>query len=345
MIGPDGGGKAVNKILIVGLGSIGSRYVRILHELYPDVDIAVLRHQTSTDGKAESLGVRHCFATIDDAIGFAPDVALITNPSPMHMDAALPLAQSGIHLLVEKPISDKIDGVTQLIAACEERGVRLMTGYNLRFLTSLIAFRELLKQGKVGRIMSVRAEVGQYLPDWRPDLDYRNTVSAKKQLGGGVLLELSHEIDYLLWLFGSLEWVKASLLRQSSLEIDVEDTVHLQLGFKHDDSGRQLVAVLNMDFVRKDTTRQCVAIGESGTLRWDGVTGKVELMSSGTNYWEELMSDQAERDFTYREELKHFIASVENGVEPCITGEDGRAVLLAVEAARVSNTNGQVVYL
>jgi len=341
----DGGGKIVNKILVVGLGSIGSRYVRIIREYYPHIDVAVLRHQACADGKAESLGITHCFSSIDDALEFAPDAALITNPSPMHMDVALPLARAGIHLLVEKPISDKIDGVSHLIAACKERDVRLMIGYNLRFLTSLISFRELLNQGKVGRIISVRAEVGQYLPSWRPDSDYRNTVSAQKQLGGGVLLELSHEIDYLLWLFGSVEWVKASLLRQSSLEIDVEDTAHLQLGFEKDSSGRQLVAVLNMDFVRHDTTRQCVVIGESGTLRWDGVTGKVELMSSGANDWEELMSDQTERDFTYREELKNFIASVESGVEPCITGEDGNAVLLAVDAARLSNTNGQVVYL
>jgi predicted dehydrogenase len=206
-------------------------------------------------------------------------------------------------------------------------------------------FRELLIQGKVGPVVSVRAEVGQYLPAWRPDSDYRNSVSAQKRLGGGVLLELSHEIDYLLWLFGPVEWVKATLLRQSNLEIDVEDTAHLQLGFVIDASGRQLVAALDLDFIRHDTTRQCVVIGERGTLRWDGVSGRVEFMAYDANSWEVLMSDLVERDFTYREELKQFFTSINDDIDPPVTGSDGEAVLAVVEAARLSNQNGQVVYL
>ena len=337
--------KASNKILIVGLGSIGSRYVRVIRELYPDLELAVLRHKGCDDGKLGFLEASHCFTSIEDALEFAPDAALITNPAPMHLDAALPLAQAGVHLLIEKPISHRLEGVSKLIAVCKEQGVRLMTAYNLRFLTSVIKFRELLIQGKVGAVVSIRAEVGQYLPTWRPDSDYRDTVSAQKELGGGVLLELSHEIDYLLWLFGSVEWVKATLLRQSNLEIDVEDTAHLQLGFVKDNSGKQLVAVLDMDFIRHDTTRRCVVIGENGTLRWDGVSGRVEFMSSDANSWEVLASDLVERDFTYREELKQFFTSIENDIDPPVTGSDGEAVLAVVEAARLSSQNGQVVYL
>jgi predicted dehydrogenase len=337
-------GNAVNRILVVGLGSIGSRHVRIIRETYPDIDIAVLRHQNSDD-KVESLGINHCFTNIQDAIDFSPDAALITNPAPMHLSAALPLAQAGAHLLVEKPISDKTDGIDQLIAVCNEKGTSLMVAYNLRFLPSIIKFRELLEQCKVGAVLSVRAEVGQYLPSWRPGTDYRNSVSAQQRLGGGVLLELSHEIDYLMWLFGPVEWVKASLLRQSSLDIDVEDTAYLQLGFNKNASGRQLVASLNMDFIRHDITRQCVAVGESGTLRWNGVVGEVELMSSNSNSWEVLFSEMSESDFTYREELENFFASIENGVPPSVTAEDGKAVLDVVEAAKLSSKNGQVVYL
>ena len=345
MTKPSGNGKAVNRILIVGLGSIGSRYVRIIRELYPHIAIAVLRHQGCGDGKAAALGISDCFTTIDDALEFSPDAAVIANPSPMHLAVALPLAKEGVHLLVEKPISSSIDGVRQLIDTCVEQEAKLMTGYNLRFLTTLIRFREYLNQGKVGQVLSVRAEVGQYLPTWRPESDYRKTVSAQKKLGGGVLLELSHEIDYLLWLFGKVEWVKASVLQQSSLEVDVEDAAHLQVGFKRDAAGRQLLALLNMDFVRHDTTRQCVVIGEKGTLRWDGVAGRVDYMAVNDNQWEELCVDKPERDFTYRQELKHFFSCIKTGVTPSVTGEDGRAVLLVVDAARLSSETGQAVLL
>ena len=139
-----------------------------------------------------------------------------------------------------------------------------MTGYNLRFSPSLMYFNELIKKNIVGQILSVRCEVGQYLPEWRPNKDYRKTVSANFHLGGGVLLELSHEIDYLRWIFGEVDWVRATLAQQSSLVFDVEDSAHLTLGFLPNENGRQLIGTLNLDFIRHDQTRACIAIGEKG---------------------------------------------------------------------------------
>ena len=107
----------------------------------------------------------------------------------------------------------------------------LMVGYNLRYMKSLIKFREILSKKKIGKILSVRSEVGSYLPSWRKDTDYKKSVSAKKKLGGGVLLELSHDIDYLFWLFGKVEWVSATIYKQSNLKIDTEDTAIITLGF------------------------------------------------------------------------------------------------------------------
>ncbi len=340
-----GKGRAVKRILVVGLGSIGSRYVRIIRSMFPDMVIAVLRHQSCEDGEAESLGADDCFTSMEAALRFQPDAAVIASPSPMHLDTSMPLALAGVHLLVEKPISSGIDGVGQLIDLCMQRDLRLMTGYNLRFLTTLISFREFIQQGKIGRVLSVHAEVGQYLPGWRSGVDYRETVSAQKRLGGGVLLELSHEIDYMLWLFGRVDWVKATVLQQSNLEVDVEDTAHLQLGFASDQTGRQLVATLNMDFVRHDTTRQCVAVGEGGTLRWDGVAGRVEVLATDETQWEQLLVDRPERDFTYRQELENFISCVETGVAPVVNGNDGEAVLSVIDAVWLSSRTGQAVYL
>lgn len=327
----------INRILIVGLGSIGKRHLRLARELLPDADIRLLRRQECVSIPENSNG---CFSSLESAIAFAPQLAVIASPATFHMDAAQPLARAGVHLLVEKPLSAALDGVTQLLETCREQQTVLLTGYNLRFLPSLQRFRDLLNEDVIGRVLSVRCEIGQFLPSWRPDADYRQGVSARRELGGGALLELSHELDYLRWIFGEVEWVKANLSRQSSLEINVEDTAHLILGFAPAASGHQLIGTVNLDFVRHDTTRLCTAICEKGSLRWNGLTGVVELFEAGGKEWRELFSHPHQRDDSYLAEWQNFIECVTKHKTPLITGEDGLEVIQIIEAARHSAASG-----
>ena len=329
----------INRILIVGHGSIGQLHLRIARDLLPDADIRVLRHQ-----KCESIPeyANGCMSSLNDALAFMPQAAVIASPSTFHMETALPLAGAGVHLLVEKPLAASLSSTAQLLASCLERGNVLMTAYNLRFLPSLNTFREKILSGFIGKVISVRCEVGQYLPSWRPGSDYRQSVSASRALGGGALLELSHEIDYLRWIFGEVLWVRASLSKQSNLDIDVEDTAHLILGFESDADGRKLIASLNMDFVRHDATRQCLAIGEQGSLRWNGLTGSVEHFNAGANEWDEVFKHLPDRDESYMTEWQHFIASISNGTHPLIGGNDGLVVLKIIDAARFSAVTNAV---
>jgi predicted dehydrogenase len=215
----------------------------------------------------------------------------------------------------------------------------LLVGYNLRFAPSLQFFAAQIAASRIGQVLSVRAEVGQYLPEWRPDADYRTGVSARQSLGGGVLLELSHEIDYLRWIFGSIDWVSAILRTQSTLEIDVEDTALLTLGFGG--AGHAgLVASLCMDFVRRDATRTCTAIGELGTLRWDGGRATVSLYDPARNEWVTLFDTPPVPDETYIGEWQHFLECVEHGTSPLVGGHDGLEVLRIIEAARISSSAG-----
>jgi len=331
---------SITRVLVVGLGSIGKRHLRLARELLPDADIRVLRHQVTDSVPEYANG---CFTKLEDAIAFAPELAVISSPATFHLDSALPLARAGGHLLVEKPLSATLDGVPQLIEACQEKKTVLLTGYNLRFLPSLRQFRELLSGNLIGNVLSMRCEIGQYLPSWRPDVDYRQCVSARLELGGGALLELSHELDYLRWIFGEVEWVKATLSRQSSLAIDVEDTAHLILGFSHAADSRQLVGTVNIDFVRHDTTRLCTVIGERGSLRWNGLTGVVDLFEEGAKAWRELLHLPHQRDDSYLAEWQHFLSCINEQTPASISGEDGMAVLQIVEAARQSSQSGNKV--
>jgi predicted dehydrogenase len=326
----------INRILIVGYGSIGKRHLRLMRELVPNADIRVLRHEKTYEIPEFSNG---CFFSIDEAIAFGPQVAIIASPAPFHIPTAMSLASVGVHLLVEKPLSSSLNGVLDLIKLCKKKNIILMIGYNLRFLPSLQKFRDFLHNNIIGKILSVRCEVGQYLPSWRPDNDYRNGASARRRLGGGVLLELSHELDYLRWIFGEIDWVKATLSRQSALEIDVEDTAHLTLGFAPTLDQSQLIGDLSLDFIRHDATRLCTAIGEKGSLRWNALDGQVSIYEVDAKNWRELFCHRIGSDDSYIAELNSFIECVMNHKSPMISGEDGLKVLQVVEAARNSESS------
>ncbi|MDP3651339.1 MAG: Gfo/Idh/MocA family oxidoreductase [Rhodoferax sp.] len=324
------------RVLIVGLGSIGKRHLRLARELLPNADIRVLRHQACVAVPEFADG---CFSSLGESIKFLPQIAVIANPATLHVGVAQPLTEAGVHLLVEKPLSASLDGVQRLLESCREQKTIMLAGYNLRFLPSLQRFRSLLNDGIVGRVLSVRCEIGQYLPAWRPDTDYLQSVSAQRKLGGGALLELSHEIDYLRWIFGEVDWVKATLCQQGDLKIDVEDTAHLILGFAAV-GGHQLIGSVNLDFLRHDTTRLCTAIGEKGSLRWNGLTGAVEYFEFGAKEWHELFRYQHQRDDSYLTEWKHFLHCVHAKETPMISGQDGLRVLQIIEAARHSSDAG-----
>jgi predicted dehydrogenase len=330
----------LERVLIVGLGSIGRRHARLVRSLIPGIRIGVLRHAGCDD--VNEIGIDQCFSNLPAALGFCPQAAVIASPSSHHVETASALAIAGVHLLIEKPISNNTAGVARLIEECGSRKLTLMTGYNLRFQESLRQFRELIAQRRVGHVLSARAEVGQFLPTWRPGSDYRQTVSAQAALGGGVLLEASHEIDYLRWLFGEVDWVSAVLRKQSSLEVDVEDTAHLVLGFAGGTHKAPVVAALSMDFIRHDRTRSCTVIGETGSLRWDALTGKVDVFDEGTDAWRCLFAHPNPRDESYLREWHHFLQCVTNGDAPLVSGSDGLAVLRIIEAAQLSSNTGSI---
>ena len=332
----------IKRILIVGLGSIGKRHLGIARDLFPGADIRILRHRETDKVPIQANG---CFHKIEEATKFLPQIAILANPATFHLTVADALADVGVNVLVEKPIAASTEGVQELIEKYKRNGLILMIGYNLRFLTSLICFRNFLKKGMIGNILSVRCEVGQDLPSWRPNTVYQEGVTAKRELGGGVLLELSHELDYLRWIFGEVGWVKASVSTQSNLIIDVEDTAHLILGFKPTTKEDLLIATLNMDFIRQDHTRICVAIGEKSSLRWNGITGEVELYSALTKDWELLFKGKDQNNDSYLAEWSSFISCIKDNKEPPISGKDGIKVLEIIEAARHSSLSGKQVDL
>jgi len=330
----------VSKILIVGFGSIGKRHLGIARSILPGSDIRILSRR---DHPRTPDGANGFFIKLEEALQFRPDLSIICNPAPFHIPISLVLARQGSHLLIEKPLSDSCSGLSEFIETCEVSGVVAMTGYNLRFSPTLKSFRELIKTKSFGPVLSVRIEVGQFLPNWRPNTEYRESVSARKELGGGVLFELSHELDYLRWIFGEVIWVQATLCKQGKLDIDVEDTAHMTLGLATENSETTLVASVNLDFIRQDTIRTCTAICESGSYRWDGVAGLVSQFDPKIGKWKDVCQHTPKRDDSYRSEWKHLLECINNSSRPLASLEDGMKVLRIIEAIRSSSIKGSLI--
>lgn len=332
----------INRILIIGSGNIARRHQEIARNIFPKSKIIFFSRSLKSD---EANGIE-VVSDDDGAIQFRPDLTVICCPSTLHLHYASLFMKNGSHILCEKPLSNSLDkkSISIISKLIETTGKVFLLGYNLRFLESLIFFKGQVAGGHIGKILSVSAEVGQYLPDWRPNKPYQDSVTANQDLGGGVLLELSHEIDYLSWIFGNIVWLFANVSKQSNLKISVEDTAHFIFEF----SGTQkipakIMGVLMMDLTRRDVRRSCMVVGELGSLYWDGVRCVVEYFRGGNKEWEELYKNPKDLSNSYIKEWEYLKYCIDNKVNAIPGLHEGESVLSIIEASRISSSERRPV--
>ncbi len=323
------------KVLIVGFGSIGKRHIKNLISIDPHIKIAVLRQNSKTSDLGDlKILVQEVFFDETKALSWQPDAVLVCNPAPFHCASALAFARGDVHLFIEKPLSVITDDIDPLLMECHKRKLVLMVGYVLRFLEPLKQMKLALQEGKIGRVLSIRASVGKYLPHWRPVADYRRSVSARRDLGGGVVFELSHELDYLRWLVGEIKEVQALVEKVSDFDIDVEDTAEINLRFENGAMGN-----IHLDMIDHAAQRLCRIIGSEGTLVWESTASQsVRLYESRTQRWCELWhQENFDLNQIYIDQLKHFLECIKNSTTPLTTAEDGRRIVEIALAAKRSS--------
>ena len=321
----------MHKIAVLGFGSSGQRFATLVSQRLPEAELLVYSSQQLEGKSFQST------SNLSEVRKFGPTIAIICGAASdrLAMVKALPNAMRGV--LIEKPLAVNYEEGIHVTRELVQRGGITQVGYNLRFSSSLREFKRKVDSLRFGRVLSVRAETGQYLPDWRTGRDYRTTASARGESGGGVLRELSHEIDYLRWIFGDIGWVSAWCGKQSDLEIDVEDTAHLTLGFSPDATLPMLIGQLNLDFTRQDRTRSITAVCAEGTLRWDGIALRVEEWPQGGAGWEVYYAEEVSAPTSYERQWDSFYLAVTEGGTPEVTVEDGSAVLSVIDSARSSH--------
>ena len=325
----------IRRIVIVGLGSMGQKHLNFARNHCPEATIKVLTKYPNNDTIKKADGY---FQTVNEIIDFKPQLIIIANPASLHLEVINRIFKVDAFILVEKPLSNNIENIEDFLKTYKNPSLKILVGYNLRFNPSLCYFRQMYKSGILGKIFSVRAEVGQYLPNWRDGIDYNKTVSANKSLGGGVLLELSHEIDYLIWMFGLPQWVTAFVSKVSNLDVDTEDEALMIIGYKNNDNKKNFKVNLNLDFFRHDTKRQCTLIGEKGSIRWDGILGIVERFDTSEKRWIREFCDHDSGNKSYFFEWQHFIDCAKGKDNSLITFQDGMNVLSLIDAARQSSS-------
>lgn len=326
------------RILIVGTGSMGNRHFEIARKLFPRAEIAVY----SESGRKAQFP--RMFSSKSEIELFQPEISVIANQASHHIEFANFLVKVGSHLLIEKPISSNMEGIDETFELRKITNSKILVGYNLRYLPSFRTVQSLLKDKRVGRVLDVRIEVGQSLETWRPGRDYRETVSARKIDGGGVLRELSHELDYLIELFGFPLWVQANISKVSDLEIDVEDVAHIILGLT-DENRAEFMVSLHLDFIRRDTKRKITVIGSEATLDWNLLDGCVSLKTSDSHKQEMSPPGQESMAETYTREWEDLIESINSDSEPVSSLVSSVKTLEVILAAEESQKNGSKVLL
>jgi predicted dehydrogenase len=327
------------RALVVGLGSIGRRHARNWAALGLG-PLAICR--VRRDPLPEPLGVEASeYHDLDHALEVErPEVVLVTNPTSLHVQTACSAVQAGAHVLVEKPLGSTLEAVPELLELARAGGRMIMVGYNLRFHPGLARLKALVDDGAIGRIVSARAEVGEYLADWHPWEDYRQGYAARRELGGGAVLTFSHELDALCWLLGAPRKLVAMAGRRGSLEVDAEDVAEIAIDFEGGALGS-----IHVDFVRRPPRRSIELVGEKGVLRWEFERNRLEQYSVGSGQWRvELGDARFERNQMYREELRHFAGCVRGEISrPLVDGEQGAAVLAIALAALHSAAEGRAI--
>lgn len=281
-------------ILIAGLGSIGRKHLAAIRAVAPEATVYALR----SSGKSTHIDGVIDVVSIDEVADKVVDFAILATPTAVHAETAQILSALKCPILIEKPLSQKIDTAEAITVLMQSAGITTYIGCNLRFLGCLQYVKEnLIRDGHT--INEVNAYCGSFLPDWRPGVDFRKVYSAVPELGGGVHIDLIHELDYLIWMFGNPSEVRRTLRHQSSLGLDVCDYANYCLTYP------SFCASVVLNYYRRDPRRTLEIVWDDETWRVDLLSNSVISLKDGRILYtsDERISDTMAAQMQYMIEL------------------------------------------
>ncbi len=329
------------KFLIAGLGSIGRRHMRNLIAL-GETDIVLLRTRKATLPDDELAGYPVETDVHKALKKHQPDAVIVATPTAFHLDVAIPAAQAGCAILLEKPISHSMQRVDELQATAQRNDAKILIGFQFRFHPSMVKARQLIQNGEIGRVVSADIHFGEYLPAWHPWEDYRQGYAARADLGGGVVATQCHSLDYLPWLVGQkVKSVWGLTGKVSDLEVTAEDVAKIGLRF----SGGALGS-LHLDYNQQPPEHEFRIIGVDGTIKCDLADGVVKIYRAEKQSWEAYpLPEGWERNVMFLEQMKHFTDVAQGNAAPSCTLEDGIQVQRIISSVHESQKTGTLIHL
>ena len=326
------------KTLIAGFGSIGRRHLNNLRAL-GETDFVLLRSHRSTLPEDDIKGLP-VETDITAALKHKPDALVVANPTALHLDVAIPAAEAGCSILMEKPVSHNMERVDDLRAALKRGGGRFLTGFQFRFHPGLRQAKAWLEAGAIGEAVSCSVRWGEYLPGWHPWEDYRNSYSARADLGGGVVNTLSHPLDYQRWFFGDVASITA-YTSNCGLELPVEDTAEISMRFKNG-----VLSATHLDYLQRPGEHTLKIVGTRGTITWDNALSTAKLFDAEKGQWQEsALPAGFERNTLFMDEMRHFIELVKGKMEPICSLEDGLTVVRLTDGIHQSAQESRAILL
>lgn len=296
------------KVLFFGTGSIGKRHCINLKKLYPDAELFFFRESGKENAFSREMnaGIISHFSTI------TPDFSAAFICCPTYFRAAIyeKLISMNMPMYVEKPIASSMDMLIRLKVLLQEKNYTApsLVGFNLRFLPIITKVKNIIEKNLLGNICRAHFEVGQYLPDWRQGVDYRKSYSAQKKMGGGVVLDLCHEVDLAHYLLGSFSHSVVISKKLSSLEIDSDDAGSIILYGK-----KNPIVSIDMDYISRKKLRYFRLIGDQASLFCDLMNNKLVIEGADEDTTISIKKEDFCVKTSFIEAVKYFLSSkIEN---------------------------------
>ena len=282
------------RLLFFGMGSIGKKHINIIRENY---NCKIYAYRSKNDKETKDLNIKE-FTNLEDAFSIKPDIAFITNPTFLHIPTALQCVKRNIDLFIEKPISHSIENVIELESELKKRNLFTYIAYNLRFHPVIKELKNIIFAKKENPIF-FRIMCSSYLPNWRPNQDYTKSYSAKNELGGGVLLDLSHEFDYITYLFGDIKKITGYCDKISNLKIDSEDIFNGQLELKSNLKGN-----LHLNYFSIYNERKLQIYYNNEYFEGDLIKNYIKKIAK--NGKEKIFNYQCKINDSYKSQMQYF---------------------------------------
>jgi predicted dehydrogenase len=334
--------------LVIGCGSIGERHIHNLKK----IGIKELGIFDTDQKRIELLEKKYSvtsFSKIESALDYNPNFSIICTYPQSHYELTKKCINIRSHVFIEKPISTKLKDMKNLLENAEIKKLKIAVGYNLRFDSGLRLLKKKIQNNEIGKILFISAYFGHHIKYWgNKDKTNEHYILQK---GNGIILDDSHEYDYIKWLINEkVTSIFCQTKKLENIKTETESLASIFLKFKN-----EIIANVNIDYVRPNYERGCQIIGEKGKLEWrfemQKPTNKKYARKAKTIVKKELINNQTHKIFNkkiqvnnmYIEEMENFLHAIQNGCQPEVNGIDGLETLKIGISALKSAKNGKII--